>query len=71
MSTSAPPTRHPRARLLAATLVAIASLTLTACEDGEGLRDEGPSSVHERGAAHQDPGKAKGRPDDIRAASRP
>ncbi|MFI7410877.1 hypothetical protein ACIBU0_19665 [Streptomyces sp. NPDC049627] len=31
-------------RLLAATLVAIAVLTLTACEDGKGLRDEGPST---------------------------
>ncbi|MBT2675661.1 hypothetical protein J7E95_33690 [Streptomyces sp. ISL-14] len=56
---------------MAATLVAIASLTLTACDDGEGLRDEGPSTVHEPAAAHHDPGKAKGRPDDIRAASRP
>ncbi|MDC0767446.1 hypothetical protein [Streptomyces sp. HD] len=44
MSASAPPARHPRARLLAATLVAIAALTLTACEDGQGLRDEGPST---------------------------
>ncbi|WP_128432649.1 hypothetical protein [Streptomyces cyaneus] len=43
MSASAPPARHPRVRLLAATLVAIAALTLTACEDGHGLRDEGPS----------------------------
>ncbi|MDO0912718.1 hypothetical protein QQM39_18265 [Streptomyces sp. DT2A-34] len=70
MSASAPPARHPRARLLAATLVAIASLTLTACEDGEGLRDEGPST-HQKSAAHHDLGKAKGRPDDIRTASRP
>ncbi|MFJ8634755.1 hypothetical protein [Streptomyces sp. NPDC093568] len=44
MSASAPPARHPRARLLAATLVALAALTLTACEDGQGLRDEGPST---------------------------
>ncbi|NUP20050.1 MAG: hypothetical protein HOZ81_28990 [Streptomyces sp.] len=44
MSASAHPARHPRARLLAATLVAIAALTLTACEDGQGLRDEGPST---------------------------
>jgi hypothetical protein len=43
MSASAHPTRA-RARLLAVTLVALAALTLTACEDGEGLRDEGPSS---------------------------
>lgn len=64
MSASAHPTR-PRARLLA-TLVAIATLTLTltACEDGEGLRDEGPAALH-------DPGTAKGRPDDVRTASRP
>lgn len=44
MSASAPPARRPHARLLAATLVAIAALTLTACEDGQGLRDEGPST---------------------------
>lgn len=65
MSASAPAARHPRARLIAATLVAIAVLTLTACEDGEGLRDEGPAALH------HDPGTAKGRPDDIRAASGP
>ncbi|WP_031478152.1 hypothetical protein [Streptomyces bicolor] len=44
MSASAPPARRPRARLLAATLAAIAAFTLTACEDGQGLRDEGPST---------------------------
>ncbi|MET7650333.1 MULTISPECIES: hypothetical protein [unclassified Streptomyces] len=33
-----------RVRLLAAALAAAAALTLTACQDGEGLRDEGPSS---------------------------
>lgn len=43
MSPSAP-TARALARLLAATLVAVAVLTLTACEDGEGLRDEGPST---------------------------
>ncbi|WP_217214662.1 hypothetical protein [Streptomyces sp. AC550_RSS872] len=48
MSASAHPPR-PRARLLGrvaltATLVAVAALTLTACEDGQGLRDEGPST---------------------------
>lgn len=43
MSASAHPPRT-RARLLAATLVAIAALTLTACKDGQGLRDEGPST---------------------------
>lgn len=36
---------HTRAsRLLAALTVVFATLTLTACEDGEGLRDEGPST---------------------------
>lgn len=44
MSADAPPARRPRSRLLAATLVAVAALTLTACEDGQGLRDEGPST---------------------------
>ncbi|MFC8241194.1 hypothetical protein [Streptomyces chartreusis] len=43
MSASAHPPRS-RARLLAATLVAVAALSLTACEDGQGLRDEGPST---------------------------
>ncbi|MFJ2818815.1 hypothetical protein [Streptomyces sp. NPDC087294] len=33
------------ARLLLAALAALATLTLTACEDGEGLRDEGPSTA--------------------------
>ncbi|MET9829068.1 hypothetical protein ABZ078_07115 [Streptomyces sp. NPDC006385] len=76
MSASAPPARHHRARLFAATLVAIASLTLTACEDGEGLRDEGPST-HQKPTAHQEPtahrglGDAKGRPDGVQAASMP
>ncbi|MEH0546068.1 hypothetical protein QA802_24245 [Streptomyces sp. B21-105] len=37
-----PPTRR-RVRLLAVALTAAAALTLTACQDGEGLRDEGPS----------------------------
>ncbi|SNX63103.1 hypothetical protein SAMN06272735_4903 [Streptomyces sp. TLI_55] len=37
------PTARP-ARLLAALTVVVAVFTLTACEDGEGLRDEGPSS---------------------------
>ncbi|MEU1255795.1 hypothetical protein ACWHLZ_36970 [Streptomyces chartreusis] len=43
MSASAHPPRS-RARLLAATLVAVTALALTACEDGQGLRDEGPST---------------------------
>jgi len=40
---SASPTRT-RARLLLAATAALAALMLTACKDGEGLRDEGPSS---------------------------
>ncbi|MFC5215731.1 hypothetical protein [Streptomyces coerulescens] len=43
MSASAHPPRS-RARLFAATLAAVAALALTACEDGHGLRDEGPST---------------------------
>ncbi|MDQ0582655.1 hypothetical protein [Streptomyces rishiriensis] len=31
-----------RVRLIAVALTAAAALTLTACHDGEGLRDEGP-----------------------------
>ncbi|MFI1361155.1 hypothetical protein ACH4TV_47505 [Streptomyces sp. NPDC020898] len=38
--------RTPRTRLFAATAVALVALsTLTACEDGQGVRDEGPSSA--------------------------
>ncbi|MFF9407186.1 hypothetical protein ACF1B0_16905 [Streptomyces anandii] len=38
-----------RTRLLtAAALVLTASATLTGCHDGEGVRDEGPSSVSSR-----------------------
>ncbi|MFE7276182.1 hypothetical protein [Streptomyces sp. NPDC057623] len=43
MSASAHPTRT-RAGLLAATLATVVALTLSGCEDGEGLRDEGPST---------------------------
>ncbi|MDX3314934.1 hypothetical protein P1S61_38960 [Streptomyces sp. ME08-AFT2] len=39
----APPTRR-RVRPLAVALTAAAALTLTACHDGQGLRDEGPSN---------------------------
>ncbi|MBY8340117.1 hypothetical protein LXH13_18515 [Streptomyces spinosirectus] len=42
---SAPPTRT-RARLLLAATAALAALVLTACRNGEGLRDEGPSSLN-------------------------
>ncbi|MGY1500066.1 hypothetical protein ACW4TU_26395 [Streptomyces sp. QTS52] len=38
--------RTSRTRLFAATAVALVALTtLTACEDGQGVRDEGPSST--------------------------
>lgn len=40
----APANAHTAPRLLAALTVVLATLTLTACEDGEGLRDEGPST---------------------------
>jgi hypothetical protein len=36
--------RTARTRLFAATTVALAALALTACNNGEGVRDEGPSS---------------------------
>ncbi|MEV6178256.1 hypothetical protein ACIHAR_28280 [Streptomyces sp. NPDC052016] len=35
---------RPRTRLLAAALTCAAALALTACQDGEGLRDEGPAT---------------------------
>ncbi|KAB2974101.1 hypothetical protein F8R89_20210 [Streptomyces sp. SS1-1] len=59
---------HPprfRARLTAATLVAAATLALTACEDGKGLRDEGPSK------AAADNGPSLGAATDGRASARP
>ncbi|MFI2437196.1 hypothetical protein [Streptomyces sp. NPDC018693] len=41
-----PARRRPTIRLLLlAALTVTATLTLTACDDGEGLRDEGPSSL--------------------------
>ncbi|MGW5663068.1 DUF4232 domain-containing protein [Streptomyces sp. NPDC003758] len=39
------PTGAVRPRLLAAVTVALAALALSACENGEGVRDEGPSSL--------------------------
>ncbi|MEU7665696.1 hypothetical protein [Streptomyces lincolnensis] len=45
------PARPARLRLLAATAAALAALTLTGCEDGEGLRDEGPSATSLRSPA--------------------
>jgi hypothetical protein len=48
MPTRPTPRSHPRTRtrvrLLCAALTAVAALVLTACNDGQGLRDEGPSS---------------------------
>ncbi|TLS42042.1 hypothetical protein FE633_32900 [Streptomyces montanus] len=45
-----------RTRLLAAAALSFAALTLTltACDDGEGLRDEGPSAM----SSHKDGGQA-------------
>ncbi len=41
-----PPRRRPTIRLLLlAALTVTAALSLTACDDGEGLRDEGPSAL--------------------------
>jgi hypothetical protein len=37
--------RTARTRLLAATTIALAALALTACRNGEGVRDEGPSAT--------------------------
>lgn len=37
--------RTTRTRLLAATTVALAALALTACDNGKGVRDEGPSAA--------------------------
>ncbi|NEA66553.1 hypothetical protein [Streptomyces sp. SID12488] len=49
--------RTSRTRLFAATAIALVALTtLTACEDGEGVRDEGPSSS----SANSEPGHASG-----------
>jgi hypothetical protein len=50
--------RRRRTRLLAAALTCVAALALTACRDGEGLRDEGPSgsgSSHRSTPAHPAP----------------
>ncbi|MFC4503858.1 MULTISPECIES: hypothetical protein [Streptomyces] len=49
------PTRPARVRLLATTLIAVAALTLTACRDGEGLRDEGPSGTGAATGASEQP----------------
>jgi hypothetical protein len=48
--------RTRRTRVLAAAALSLATLTLTltACDDGEGLRDEGPSAT----SSHKDSGRA-------------
>lgn len=43
--------RTVRTRLLAASTVALAALALTACDNGKGVRDEGPSAASESSAA--------------------
>ncbi len=51
--------RTSRTRLFAATAVAlVAPTTLTACEDGQGVRDEGPSSAS--APANSEPAHASG-----------
>ncbi|MFE2507111.1 hypothetical protein [Streptomyces naganishii] len=48
-------TARTRARvrlLVAAALLLTASAALTGCHDGEGVRDEGPSSVSSRSLGH-------------------
>jgi hypothetical protein len=61
-------TARTRLRLLAATALALTTLVLTGCDDGEGVRDEGPATP-KAGAAFTTY-KAEGRPDDNRAASK-
>ncbi|WP_405817727.1 hypothetical protein OG241_23955 [Streptomyces sp. NBC_01390] len=65
--------RRSRTRLFAATAVALVALTtLTACEDGEGVRDEGPSTTSGRPAqSAPEPGHtpALGQAHSMRAAS--
>ncbi|MFF3845479.1 hypothetical protein [Streptomyces sp. NPDC002328] len=51
------PTRHRRTRLLLTALACAAALALTACEDGQGVRDEGPSEPSSYGV-----GEAPARP---------
>lgn len=42
--------RTARTRLLAATTVALAAFALTACDNGKGVRDEGPSAASQSSA---------------------
>ncbi|MFE2321163.1 DUF4232 domain-containing protein [Streptomyces sp. NPDC059441] len=48
--------RTARTRLLAATTVALAALALSACDNGKGVRDEGPSAA--AGSSSQTSGSA-------------
>ncbi|MGW3650452.1 hypothetical protein [Streptomyces sp. NPDC000878] len=58
--------RTSRTRLFAATAIALVALTtLTACEDGQGVRDEGPSTT----SAHHEPEPGRTGTHNIRAAS--
>ncbi|MDW4909817.1 hypothetical protein RB628_31910 [Streptomyces sp. ADMS] len=62
--------RTSRTRLFAATAVALAALTtLTACEDGQGVRDEGPSSSSAKAPRTQQNAPAPERAHSMRAAS--
>ncbi|QFZ74962.1 DUF4232 domain-containing protein [Streptomyces fagopyri] len=51
--------RTVRTRLLAASTVALAALALTACDNGKGVRDEGPSASSESSAEPGGSTKAK------------
>ncbi|MFF3375917.1 hypothetical protein ACFYXF_23560 [Streptomyces sp. NPDC002680] len=58
--------RTSRTRLFAATAIALVALTtLTACEDGQGVRDEGPSTTSARHETAPEPPTTH----NIRAAS--
>jgi hypothetical protein len=43
--------RATRVRALAALALTLATLALTGCDDGRGLRDEGPAHAHPRAHA--------------------
>ncbi|WP_327695511.1 hypothetical protein [Streptomyces sp. NBC_00459] len=62
--------RTSRTRLFAATAVALVALTtLTACEDGQGVRDEGPSSASAKAHRTQPDPHPQPRTHSMRAAS--
>lgn len=50
--------RTARTRLLAAATVALAAVALTACRNGEGVRDEGPSSASTPDTSARSSGRA-------------